>query len=54
MQEREISRYQEVAYQGAAAIVFLEEKEDELVKLQGQKIAFTWELKIQMMNYFLQ
>ena len=35
MQEREVTRYRQAARQGATALVFLEEKEDELVKLQG-------------------
>ncbi len=37
MQKREISRYKEAALQGATPLVLLEEKEDELIKLQGQK-----------------
>ncbi len=37
MQKREVSRYKKAAVQGAAAIVVLEEKEDELVRLSGQR-----------------
>ena len=37
MKKREISRYEEVAYQGAASMVLLEEKIEELIKLQGEK-----------------
>ena len=37
MQEREVSRYKKAAIQGAAAIVLLEDKQDELIKFQGQK-----------------
>ncbi len=37
MQEREVERYKKVALEGAAAIVLLEEKEDELVKLEGEQ-----------------
>jgi len=36
MQTREVERYQNAASSGAAAMVLLEEKKDELVKLQGQ------------------
>lgn len=36
LQSREIERYQSAANSGAAAMVLLEEKKDELVKLQGQ------------------
>ncbi|MBD1193704.1 HlyD family efflux transporter periplasmic adaptor subunit [Vulcanococcus sp. Clear-D1] len=36
MQTREVERYQSAATSGAAAMVLLEEKKDELVKLQGQ------------------
>jgi HlyD family secretion protein len=36
MQTREVERYQSAASSGAAAMVLLEEKKDELVKLQGQ------------------
>jgi len=36
LQSREIDRYQSAANSGAAAMVLLEEKKDELVKLQGQ------------------
>ena len=36
MQRREVSRYQQAAATGAAALVLLEEKKDELVKLEGQ------------------
>ena len=36
LQSREIERYQSAANSGAAAMVLLEEKRDELVKLQGQ------------------
>ncbi len=36
LQNREIERYQSAANSGAAAMVLLEEKKDELVKLQGQ------------------
>tara|TARA_Y100001968_G_C19362417_1_gene720553 strand:- start:56 stop:955 length:900 start_codon:yes stop_codon:yes gene_type:complete len=36
MQEREISRYKTAAYEGATSLVILEEKEDELIKLQGE------------------
>jgi len=36
MQNREVERYQSAASSGAAAMVLLEEKKDELVKLQGQ------------------
>jgi len=36
LQGREIERYQSAANSGAAAMVLLEEKKDELVKLQGQ------------------
>lgn len=35
MQTREVERYQNAASSGAAAMVLLEEKKDELVKLQG-------------------
>ena len=37
MQNREISRYKESALQGAIPIVMFENKEDELIKYQGQK-----------------
>ncbi len=37
MQKREVSRYQEAADQGAASLVLLEEKQDELVKFLGQE-----------------
>jgi HlyD family secretion protein len=36
MQRREVERYQSAANSGAAALVLLEEKKDELVQLQGQ------------------
>ncbi|MEB3354829.1 MAG: HlyD family efflux transporter periplasmic adaptor subunit [Cyanobacteriota bacterium] len=36
MQQREVERYQSAADSGAAALVLLEEKKDELVNLQGQ------------------
>ncbi len=36
MQQREVERYQRAADSGAAAMVLLEEKKDELVSLQGQ------------------
>jgi HlyD family secretion protein len=36
MQQREVERYQRAASSGAAALVLLEEKKDELVKLEGQ------------------
>ena len=36
MQRREVSRYQQAASTGAAALVLLEEKKDELLKLEGQ------------------
>lgn len=36
LQAREVERYQSAASSGAAAMVLLEEKKDELVKLQGQ------------------
>lgn len=36
LQNREIERYQSAANSGAAAMVLLEEKKDDLVKLQGQ------------------
>jgi HlyD family secretion protein len=36
MQQREVARYERVAATGAAAVVLLEEKKDELVKLEGQ------------------
>jgi HlyD family secretion protein len=36
MQQREVQRYQRAASSGAAALVLLEEKKDELVKLEGQ------------------
>jgi len=36
MQRREVSRYQQAASTGAASLVLLEEKKDELVKLEGQ------------------
>jgi HlyD family secretion protein len=36
MQTREVERYQSAASSGAAAMVLLEEKKDELVKLQGE------------------
>ncbi|WP_438982840.1 HlyD family efflux transporter periplasmic adaptor subunit [Vulcanococcus sp.] len=36
MQRREVERYQSAASSGAAALVLLEEKKDELVKLDGQ------------------
>ncbi len=35
MKNREINRYKKTALEGATALVFLEEKEDELIKLQG-------------------
>ncbi len=37
MQEKEISRYKQSAIQGATALVLLEDKQDELVKLKGQR-----------------
>ena len=36
MQRREVERYQSAASSGAAALVLLEEKTDDLVKLEGQ------------------
>ena len=36
MQQREVQRYQSAASAGAAAMVLLEDKQDELVSLQGQ------------------
>jgi HlyD family secretion protein len=36
MQQREVQRYQRAASVGAAAMVLLEDKQDELVSLQGQ------------------
>lgn len=36
MQQHEVARYERVAATGAAAVVLLEEKKDELVKLEGQ------------------
>ena len=36
MQQREVARYERVAATGAAAVVLLEEKRDDLVKLEGQ------------------
>ena len=36
MQLKEINRYRKVALEGAASLVLLEEKEDELVKIEGQ------------------
>ena len=36
MQTREVERYQRAALSGAAAMVVLEEKKDDLVKLEGQ------------------
>jgi HlyD family secretion protein len=36
MQRREVQRYQSAANSGAAALVLLDEKKDELVKLEGQ------------------
>ena len=36
MQRREVDRYQRAANSGAAAMVLLEEKKDELVKLEGE------------------
>mgnify|MGYP002866110499 CR=1 FL=1 len=36
MQEREVLRYRNVAIQGAASLVLLEEKENELIKIKGQ------------------
>lgn len=36
MQTREVERYQRAALSGAAAMVLLEEKKDDLVKLEGQ------------------
>jgi len=36
LQRREVERYQNAALSGAAAMVVLEEKRDELVKLEGQ------------------
>ena len=37
MQQREVNRYKEAALQGASSLVLLEDKQDELVKYQGQK-----------------
>ncbi len=37
MQRREVSRYKTAASQGATSLVLLEEKQDELVKLLGEK-----------------
>lgn len=37
MQQREVGRYQQAAREGAASMVVLEEKQDELVKLEGQR-----------------
>ena len=37
MQEREVSRFKTAALEGAASLVLLEEKEDELIKLKGKK-----------------
>lgn len=36
LQKREVDRYQRAAVSGAAAMVLLEEKKDDLVKLEGQ------------------
>ncbi len=36
IQEREVKRYQEAASEGATSLVFLEEKQDELIKIKGQ------------------
>ncbi len=36
MQQKEIERYKSSAKQGATALVFLEEKQDELIKLKGE------------------
>jgi len=37
MQRREVSRYREASRQGAASMVLLEEKQDELVRFEGQR-----------------
>ena len=37
MQQREVARYKKVASQGAASLVLLEDKKDELIKLKGHK-----------------
>ena len=37
MQRREVSRYRDAAREGAASMVLLEEKQDELEKFQGQR-----------------
>ena len=37
MQRREVSRYRDAAREGAASMVLLEEKEDELEKFEGQR-----------------
>ena len=37
MQEQEISRYSQAAERGAAALVLLEEKQDELIRLRGRR-----------------
>ena len=37
MQELEISRYSQAAERGAAALVLLEEKQDELIRLRGRR-----------------
>ncbi len=38
MQQREVRRYKQAATEGAATLVLLEEKQDELVKLEGQRM----------------
>jgi len=37
MQRREVSRYREASREGAASMVLLEEKQDELVRFEGQR-----------------
>ncbi len=45
VQKRQVSRYQEAAIQGAASLVLLDENQDKLVKLQGQREESLAELK---------
>ena len=45
IQTTEFSRYKEAALQGATSLVLLEEKENELVRIQGQKEEAIAELK---------
>jgi len=45
IQTRQVFRYREAAIQGAVSLVILEDKQDQLVKLQGQKEEAIAELK---------